>query len=137
MKSKTIPPGVGSWLLALSAMAQTTVTGVGQPPGATVDRDVSWARLVPNLAGDQKKIWMSPPKMRERKYWLPVGAVLATTAGLVALDPATARYFRNTSSFSGFNRGFNGTRTSGGMLAAPLSGHAAGLIRRDSKMKAA
>jgi membrane-associated phospholipid phosphatase len=67
--------------------------------------------------------------------WIPAAAIVGVTAGLVALDPKTASYFRRTSSFDGFNSAFSGNATSMGILVAPLSIYAAGLIRKDSKMQ--
>jgi membrane-associated phospholipid phosphatase len=90
---------------------------------------------VPNLASDQKQIWTFPTKLKQRRYWIPAAAVVGVTAGLVALDPKTAPYFRRTSSFDGFNSVFTGNATSIGTIVAPLSIYAAGLIRKDSKMQ--
>ena len=104
-------------------------------PPPQPDRTVSWTKLIPNVASDQKQIWTFPTKLGKRKYWIPAAAIVGVTAGLVALDPKTAGYFRRTSSFDGFNGVFNGNRTSMGILVAPLSIYAAGLIRKDSKMQ--
>lgn len=101
------------------------------PPG----RQVSWPKLIPNVASDQKQIWTFPAKLGKRKYWIPAAAVVGVTAGLVALDPKTAGYFRRTSSFDGLNHVFSGRATDMGNIVAPLSLYAAGLIRRDSKMQ--
>ena len=100
------------------------------------DRPVSWIKLVPNTLSDQKQIWTFPLKLRQKKYWAPTAAVVGATAGLVALDPKTASYFRRTSSFDGFNHVFTGSVTTMGTIVAPLSLYAAGLIRKDSKMQA-
>jgi membrane-associated phospholipid phosphatase len=107
----------------------------GQVPPAEPDRSVSWTKLVPNLASDQKQIWTFPTKLAKRKYWIPAAAVVGVTAGLVALDPKTAPYFRRTSSFNGFNGVFTGNATAIGTIVAPVSLYAAGLIRKDSKMQ--
>ena len=74
-------------------------------------RSVSWTKLVPNVLSDQKQIWTFPTKLGKRKYWIPAVAVVGVTAGLVALDPKTAGYFRRSSSFDGFNRAFSGRAT--------------------------
>jgi len=105
----------------------------GQVPDS--DRPVSWKKLVPNLASDQKQIWTFPTKLRKRKVWIPAAAIVGVTAGLVALDPKTAPYFRKTSSFDGFNKVFSGKATDIGNIVAPVSLYAAGLIRKDSKMQ--
>ena len=98
-------------------------------------RAVSWTKLVPNVLSDQKQIWTFPRKLGQRKYWIPAAAVVGVTAGLVALDPKTAPYFRRTSSFDGFNHVFSGKATDIGNIVAPVSLYATGLIRKDSKMQ--
>jgi membrane-associated phospholipid phosphatase len=90
---------------------------------------------VPNLASDQKQIWTFPRKLGKRKVWIPAAAIVGVTAGLVALDPKTAGYFRRSSSYDGFNHVLTGHVTDMGSIVAPLSLYAAGLIRRDSKMQ--
>jgi membrane-associated phospholipid phosphatase len=100
-----------------------------------VDRPVSWKLLLPNIASDQQRIWTFPARLVQGQNWIPTAAVLGTTAGLIALDPTEAGYFRNTSAFHGFNNIFTGNATVVGTILAPVSLYAAGLIRRDSKMQ--
>jgi membrane-associated phospholipid phosphatase len=100
------------------------------------DRPISWSKLVPNIASDQRQIWTFPRKLNRKKVWIPAVAIVGVTAGIMALDPKTAHYFRNTSSFDGFNKVFSGKATDIGNLVTPLSLYAAGLIRKDSKMQA-
>jgi membrane-associated phospholipid phosphatase len=64
-----------------------------------------------------------------------VTAVLGATAGLIALDPFDAHYFRTTSTYGGFNQVFTSNATSIGLVVAPVSLYGIGLIRRDSKMQ--
>ena len=116
-------------LAALPCFAQTI------PPAQDAERNVSWKTFLPNLASDQKAIWLSPLKLKERKYWIPTAAVLGVTAGLIALDPVEGRYFRNATSYSGFNRVFSSNTTALGTLIVPLSLYGIGLARKDSKMK--
>src|ERR1035438_1885530 len=71
-----------------------------------VERPVSWRLLLPNIAGDQKRIWSFPAKVVEGHHWIPTAAILGTTAGLVALDATEASYFRHTSTFQGLNGTF-------------------------------
>ena len=104
-------------------------------PPAPFERPVSLKRLIPNLLSDQKKIWLFPLRLARGNDLIPTGAVLGATAGLVALDPLDAPYFRRTTSFSGFNRIFTGNATVVATLAAPVSLYAAGLLRKDSKMQ--
>lgn len=105
------------------------------PADQDTERDVSWKKLVPNVASDQKAIWLSPLKLRDRKYWIPTAVVLGFTAGLIALDPVEGHYFRNTTAYSGLNRAFSSNATTLGMAIAPLSLYAIGSARKDSKMK--
>jgi membrane-associated phospholipid phosphatase len=96
---------------------------------------VSWKLLLPNLLSDQKRIWTFPARLVNRQDWIPATAVVGTTAGLWAFDPTEASYFRRSSTFNGFNKIFTGNATSIGMITAPVSLYAAGLIRKDSKMQ--
>ena len=104
-------------------------------PRPAVDRQGSWKLLLPNLLSDQGRIWSFPARLVQGQSWIPTAAVLGTTAGLVALDPTEAAYFRRTSSFQGFNNIFTSNATVLGTIATPLSLYAVGLIRKDSKMQ--
>jgi membrane-associated phospholipid phosphatase len=114
-----------------SSSAAPSSTAQAQTP----EREVSWTKLPRNLLADQRSIWLSPAKLKEGKYWIPTVAILGTTAGLIALDPKPAHYFRNTSTFEGFNNAFSGTNTSLAIFAAPVAMYGIGLIRKDSKMQ--
>jgi membrane-associated phospholipid phosphatase len=105
------------------------------PPLPLTDRPVSWKLLLPNILSDQKRIWTFPARLAHGQNWIPVAAVLGTTAALVALDPTEASYFHRTSSFRGFNNTFTGNATVVGTIAAPLSLYVVGLARKDTKMK--
>jgi membrane-associated phospholipid phosphatase len=122
--------------------ASSPTTSPPQPPNPSpapqlpvVDRPVSWILLLPNIASDQGRIWTFPARLIQGQNWIPSAAVLGTTAGLMALDPTEAGYFRNTSTFHGFNNIFTGNATVVGTILAPVSLYAVGLIRRDSKMQ--
>ncbi len=99
------------------------------------DRPVSWKLLLPNLLSDQKQIWSFPARLAQGQDWLPTAAILATTAGLIALDPIEGRYFRRTSTFHSFNHVFTGNATLAGVIAAPVSLYTIGLIKKDAKMQ--
>lgn len=120
-------------------VAVFTGTLVGQntntAPSTIPEREVSWGKMIPNLASDQKQIWTFPVKLAHGKHWIPVAAVVGTTAALVALDPHTAPYFRRTSAFDGFNHVFTGQATSIAIAVPPVAMYAAGLIRKDPKMQ--
>jgi membrane-associated phospholipid phosphatase len=105
-----------------------------QPP-PVVDRPVSWKLLLPNLISDQERIWSYPARLVQGQNWIPTAAVLGTTAGLLALDPTDAAYFRRTTTFQGFNNIFTSNATVIATIATPISLYAIGLIRRDSKMQ--
>jgi membrane-associated phospholipid phosphatase len=101
----------------------------------TGERPVSWKLLLPNLISDQERIWTFPARLVQGQNWISTTAVLGTTAGLLALDPTEAAYFRRTSTFQSFNNIFTGNATVVGTIAAPVSLYAIGLIRKDSKMQ--
>jgi hypothetical protein len=126
-------------LLLVLAPASSLLGQVpGSPPASAQpepDRAVSWPKLVPNVLSDEKQIWTFPLQVGRGKHWIPATAIVGATAGLVALDSRTAPYFRRTSSFDGFNRAFSSNATSIGIIVAPVSLYAAGLIRKDSKMQ--
>jgi membrane-associated phospholipid phosphatase len=124
------PPGSPT-----SAPPQTPAPSpVPQPPPA-FDRPVSWKRLFPNIVKDQERIWSFPARLVQGQSWIPTAAVLGTTAGLVALDPTEAAFFRRTPSFQGFNKVFTGNATVVGTLMAPVSFYVIGLVRKDAKMQ--
>jgi len=104
-------------------------------PAADVERSVSWKELLPNIASDQKKIWLFPLHLGDPGVFLPTATVIGATAGLVALDPSDEPFFRRTTAFNGFNNVLTGSRASYGIIAAPVSLYLVGLTRKDSKMQ--
>jgi membrane-associated phospholipid phosphatase len=134
MKNSLAPVLALALALTSCLLGQVPDPAPAAPPPQP-DRTVSWIKLVPNVASDQKQIWTFPTKLEKKKYWIPAAAIVGVTASLVALDPKTAPYFRRTSTFNGFNGVFSGNHTSTGILVAPLAIYAAGLIRKDSKMQ--
>src|SRR6185437_9448190 len=68
-----------------------------------------WKQLLPATLADQKKIWTFPSRLFQGHDWKPTLAVIGMTAALLAMDAPAAKYFRNTKSFSGFNRDVTGT----------------------------
>jgi membrane-associated phospholipid phosphatase len=112
------------------------------PPSSTpivltlpVDREASWLKLPGNILDDQHRIWLAPLKLKERKYWIPTAAILATAAGLVALDPKEGHYFRNSHEYDPFNNVFSGQNTGRALWLFPFALYGAGMIGKDSKMK--
>ena len=118
-----------------SAPPQAPVPSPVSQPTPAVDRPVSWKLLLPNLISDQERIWSFPARLVRGQSLIPTAAVLGTTAGLMALDPTEAAYFRRTPTFHGFNNIFTGNATVIGTIATPVSLYAIGLIRKDSKME--
>jgi membrane-associated phospholipid phosphatase len=105
------------------------------PPSTAIGRPVSWRLLLPNLINDQQRIWSFPARIAQGQSWIPTAAVLGTTAGLLALDPADAAYFHRTPTFQAFNNVFSGNATVIGTIAAPTSLYVVGLFRKDAKMQ--
>jgi len=101
-------------------------------PGSGDERAVSWSLLIPNMLGDQKKIWLSPVSLVKGRHWKPVLGFVAATGGLVALDPTEASYFRTASGFHTFDQVFSGTNTGIGMAVVPLSFYAVALVRHNT-----
>ena len=95
-------------------------------------RSVSLRQLPGNLLADQKDIWLFPTKLAKGKHIWPTIAVVGITSGFVASDPYSAPPFRNTTSFSGFNRVFSSTNTGAFIAAVPAAMYAIGWARKDS-----
>jgi membrane-associated phospholipid phosphatase len=104
-------------------------------PAPSVGRAISWKLLVPSVIDDQKRIWKFPARLWQRQIWIPAAIVVGATAGLVALDPIEANYFRRSTTFQGFNNIFTGNATVLGTMVAPISLYVIGLVRKDSKME--
>ena len=130
--------------IALPCRAQEDAPEPNQnpPPSQTAPpatfpaaRPVSWTLLAPNILSDQERMWTFPARLVQGQNWVPTFAVLGTTAALVALDPPEASYFRRTTTFRGFNNTFTGNATVVGTILAPITLYAAGLVRKDAKMK--
>lgn len=98
-------------------------------------RQVRWRNVVPTVLSDQRHIWTYPLRVHKGERWQALLAVAGTTAVLVAADPHNTPYFRNTTTWDGFNRALSGRNTHWATVLAPASLYAAGLIRRDSYQK--
>ena len=119
----------GLWL-ALAAIVVSCGRAQEPPPAET--RTVSWARLAPNLASDQKRIWTFPVQVARGRHLVPVVAVLGVTALLIVTDSRTAPAFRKTTAFDGFNSVFTSNATAIGTVAAPAALYVGGMIANDS-----
>jgi hypothetical protein len=104
----------------------------GAPIPTATGREATWHKLPGNFLSDQKEIWLFPVKLAEGHHWLPTALVVGGTAALLATDPETMPHFRQTTSFSGFNRAFSSTVSGGIIAAVPIAFYAASLIRKDS-----
>lgn len=98
---------------------------------ALPERAASWKLLAPNLLQDQKHIWLFPPRVARGRHWKPAVAFLATTVGLIELDPLEAPYFRSTSNFHTLNQAFSTRNTEIGMAAVPATFYAVSLLRHN------
>jgi len=127
--SDQVPPPDSS-----SSQSAQTPPATPTPLPPSVSRPVSWKLLLPNLVSDQQRIWTFPSRLERKRNWVPTVAILATAAGLVALDPTEANYFRQSTTFHGFNGVFTSNRMMYGTLLAPAGLYVAGLARKDSKM---
>ncbi len=97
-----------------------------------IGRSVSLRQLPGNILADQKDIWLFPTKIAKGKHIWPTIGIVGVTAGFVASDPYSAPPFRNTTSFSGFNRVFSSTNTGAFIAAVPAAMYGIGWIRKDS-----
>ncbi len=84
------------------------------------------------MVQDQKQIWQFPVSVARGNHLKPLLAITALTAGFVAIDEHNAKYFRNTQSFSGFNKVLSGSNTSLAMEIFPAAFYAIGLARKDT-----
>jgi membrane-associated phospholipid phosphatase len=122
--------------MAASATGQNPAADTPPPvPSPPYERPVSWKLLLPNVAHDQERIWLFPARLEKKRNWIPAAAILGATAALAALDPQDAPYFRRTTAFNGFNSVFTSNATTVGMVLAPVTFYATGLVRRDSKVE--
>ena len=108
-----------------------------QEPSKTAQpsRDVSWKLLGGNVLHDQKRIWLFPKSLVQGRHWLPTLGVVGATAGLIALDPHDAPYFRRTRTFDSFNNVVSSRNAIWGMALFPASVYALGLSRHDPYMQ--
>ena len=91
-----------------------------------------WVRIAPNVLKDQKKIWSFPLSVSKGQKLKPTLAVIGLTAGLVALDPSSGKYFHENESYNGFNRIFSGPNTTLAMKIVPSAFYGLSLLRRDT-----
>ena len=130
------------WLLSqtVSIAAQSPAPYPNQTSGTAAhtstandpQRMVSWKLLPSNVLHDQKQVWLFPASLARGRHWAPTAGLVSVTAALVALDPHTAPYFRQTQTFNQFNRVFSFNNTVAIMAVVPTTTYAVGWVRHDS-----
>jgi hypothetical protein len=115
--------------------AETQAATASEKPQETVfpERRINWLKLIPNVARDQKDIWLFPISLAKGQHTNPALATAVITAGLVGMvDVPSGKYFQRTTSFKGFNKVFSGKNTSNLMFLAPGAFYGLSLLRKDS-----
>jgi membrane-associated phospholipid phosphatase len=116
------------------AQESSANTAIPPNPGTSLDpvREGVWRKLPSNFLHDQKDMWLFPVKVAQGHHWLPTALVTGATAALIATDPQTMPYFRQTDTFQDSSRAL-GAKLSGGIIAAvPATFYVASLLRKDS-----
>jgi membrane-associated phospholipid phosphatase len=103
-----------------------------QPVSIYEERPINWKTIVPDVARDQRTIWTVPAQLVRGEHLKPALGITIALGALVALDPHDTPYFRNTSAFSGFNRGLSSTNAIIATALVPASFYALGYVRKDS-----
>ena len=101
-------------------------------PGATKDPDISWKHFPMRVLEDQKDLWLFPTQLARGRHWVPTLAVTGVTGVLIATDPHTEPYFRNTTGFEEFSDVFSTTNTGILEFGVPAVVYFTGLVRHDS-----
>ncbi len=122
-------------LLLAACLFVPLLSGQTSPPRPGEARRISWKRIIPIVASDQKHIWTFPARITSDRRWAPAAAVAGGAAGLVAADPHAGAYFRRTNAYHGFNSVFTGRATHWATVIAPTSLYVAGLVRKDSYLQ--
>jgi len=134
---------IAAWLLSVtvSTAAQSPPLHPNQTlwpaaqtstPSEPPQRQVSWKLLPSNVLHDQKQVWLFPASLAHGRHWAPTAGLFLATAGLVALDPHVAPYFRQTQTFNQFNRVLSFNNTVALMAVVTTTAYLAGLVRHDS-----
>ena len=100
------------------------------------EAEITWKQIPSDILRAQKQVWLFPTQVARGRHIVPTLLVLGSTAGLVALDPTEAGYFRDNSGFYyGLNHRLSGTTTTAGVLAIPAAFYLTGLVRKDTYLK--
>lgn len=81
---------------------------------------------------DQKDLWLFPTQLARGKHWVPTLAITGVTGVLIATDPHTQPYFRNSTPFDEFADVFSTTNTGIVEIGVPVAVYVTGLLRHDS-----
>ena len=113
--------------------AQNPASLKAEIDAATIDRSVSLGTVIPDILHDQKRIWLFPIRLMDGKHVKPALALTLITAGLVALDPSDAPYFRNSSAFKTYQTGaLRGRNTTLIVTMIPVATYLGGRLMKDS-----
>jgi membrane-associated phospholipid phosphatase len=126
-----LPPAIANFSFFLP-LGEPSASDSALPSSPSPDIDVSWKTLPINIVRDQKYVWLFPVDLAKGHHLLPTLAVVGVTAGLIAADPPSMRYFGRTTDFNRYSETFNGTFTGAVMGAVPASLYVFGLLRHDS-----
>jgi membrane-associated phospholipid phosphatase len=115
-------------------LGEPSASGSALPtaPDPDAEIDVSWRTLPIDILRDQKYVWLFPVDLAKGHHLRPTLGVAGVTAGLIAADPPSMRYFGRTTDFNRYTETFNGTFTGAAMGAVPASLYVFGLVRHDS-----
>lgn len=103
-----------------------------QPVSIDEEPRINWRAIVPGIYRDQKTIWTYPARLGHGQNWKPALGFTLALGALIALDPHDSPYFRNNSTFAGFNRDLSARNATIGILLVPSAFYAVGLVRKDS-----
>lgn len=110
----------------------------GNPPsidatGCESSREVTLRKLVPNIACDQRPIWTFPKQLAKGKHLKPFLFFSAATVALIATDPYSEPYFRNSPTFNNYKVSLiRGRNTSVATASLPLAFYLVGQATGDT-----
>ena len=113
--------------------AQSPASPKAEIDAETIDRSASLRTFIPDILHDQKPIWLFPVHVMEGKHVKPALALTLITAGLIALDPYDAPYFRNSAAFKAYQTGaLRGRNTALIVTMIPVATYLGGRLMKDS-----
>jgi membrane-associated phospholipid phosphatase len=112
---------------------QDTAEPAHVPTDVRLRSSEAWRDFGGNILNDQKSVVSFPVRLLTTgNYWKPTIAITAVAATLIALDPHDTPYFRQTSTFHGFNKIASGTNTEVAMLLMPAAFYAWSAHKKDT-----